>query len=215
MKWMNPKVATLFGVPLHIHLTTPLFMLATAWVYTSGWQMLSFLVTLLVIYASVIAHEYGHVLAGRYCGVGCRGVTLTPLGGVALLERVPASADVELIVTAAGPVVSLILAIWATALAVITFKVTGVFVAAAVANYVMFVFNLLPVFPMDGGRILRALLHYWLPLERSTWIAGRVGQGMACLVGFLGLVSGSWLLPVMMLLIGCWCEAEIRSTRRV
>jgi Zn-dependent protease len=204
---MNPKVCTLFGVPLHFHISFIMVMLI--------WCVLmpNMIIPLFLLFASVVAHEYGHVLAARYCGIGCKWVVLTPLGGIAYLEGMPRDSNKELIITWAGPLVSLVLALWGGALAVITYSFTDFFVILAGGNLMLFIFNILPVFPMDGGRILRASLHYWLPYEKATLIAVRIGQGMAGVLIVISILSFNFMLCLLMVIIAWASQQELNNVR--
>jgi Zn-dependent protease len=204
---MNPRICTLFGVPLHFHISFIIFFFIFSFLYPA--QILA----LAVIFASVVAHEYGHVLAAKYCGVDTKLVTLTPLGGLALLVNLPRDPTKEILIAGAGPLVSLILALWSGALALITFMITDFFIIVGLANLILFVFNVLPVMPLDGGRLFRAFLHYWYDYQKSTKIAVRVGQGMAALIIIFGVISFQFLLVITMVIIALAAESELRVAK--
>jgi Zn-dependent protease len=147
------------------------------------------------LFGSVILHELGHALAARGFGIRTRDITLYPFGGVAALEGLSDDTRKELVIALAGPVVNAVL----FGMAVVLFVLTGASWLGAIAaiNLVMGVFNLLPAFPMDGGRVLRSLLSERLGFVRASGIASRVGWWFgAAFVGF-GLVSGAWSLALV------------------
>jgi stage IV sporulation protein FB len=223
-------VATVFGIPIRIHLT---FFLLLGWV---GWAARDsvvdarrFMIFLLAVFGCVALHELGHALMARSQGVGTREIVLYPIGGVAKLEQLP-SGRVEVLIAAAGPAVNLVLA----ALLMLAFGVVEQLVPGggrgtsvlgggnllfdlALANLILFGFNLIPAFPMDGGRILRAALSMSLPIERATDIAAGIGQGIAVLLGLAGLVvfwqSPFLLLIALIVFLGAGQEAAFQRQR--
>jgi Zn-dependent protease len=158
----------------------------------------------MALFGCVVMHEYGHALASRRYGIGTRDITLLPIGGVARLERMPENPRQELWVALAGPAVNVVLAaalaMWLAATRgwapLNSLSVSGGSFAERllVANVFLVAFNLLPAFPMDGGRVLRALLAMHMPYSRATRAAARTGQGMALLFGFIGLLGNPFLL---------------------
>jgi Zn-dependent protease len=178
----------------------------------------------LCIFLCVVLHEFGHALAARRYGIGTRDITLLPIGGVARLERMPERPMQEFVVAVAGPAVNVVIAaILAGGLLVVgmwpTFDALtqrgGGFVFNLMAvNVLLVAFNMIPAFPMDGGRVLRALLATRVPYARATRIAATVGQ--VCAVGF-GLV-GLWSNPVLVLVavfvfLAAQQEAQAAETR--
>lgn len=153
-------------------------------------------------------HEFGHAIAAKGFGINTPDITLLPIGGVARLERMPEKPSQELIVALAGPAVNVVIA---SALFLVsgfrgmldTAAVEGpsLLVKLMVINVWLVLFNLLPAFPMDGGRVLRALLATRLNYARATQIAATVGQGCAFLFGFFGLTSGNYMLIFIALFI--------------
>ncbi|MBI3539280.1 MAG: site-2 protease family protein, partial [Candidatus Eisenbacteria bacterium] len=149
---------------------------------------------ILLVFACVVLHELGHALTARRYGIRTRDIVLLPIGGVARLERMPDKPSQEIVVALAGPAVNL-------AIAAVLWIALGRHVAPDVAqpvagdiieslltiNLMMLLFNLIPAFPMDGGRVLRAVLALKLPYVRATRIASLVGQGIALLFGVAGL----------------------------
>ncbi len=178
------------------------------------------------LFVCVLLHEYGHALAARRYGVGTRDITLLPIGGVARLERMPEKPSQEFAVALAGPAVNVIIALglfiglklagWWQPLNSLTTTGGDILERLLVANVFLVLFNLLPAFPMDGGRVLRALLAMKLNHARATRIAVRIGQGMALLFGFAGLFGNPMLLLIALFVwVGAAQEAaasEMKSS---
>ena len=195
------KIGRAAGIPLFLHWT---FLLVPAYVILSGLAMgrplfgiLADLTFVAVIFSCVVLHELGHALAARRFGVNTRDIILMPIGGVARLERMPKRPKEELLVALAGPAVNVVIAAVLLLLTVPFIGVSGLvnptslssnLVSRAIAvNLAMIVFNMLPAFPMDGGRVLRALLSSRLGHLKATRIASSVGRTMAILFGLAGL----------------------------
>lgn len=196
------------GTEVRIHLT---FFLLIAWLAISagarGGQTAAIeaVVFILAVFACVLAHEYGHVLTARRFGIGTRDITLLPIGGVASIERMPEKPGQELLIALAGPAVNVVIALLLfgvfgarldtqhLATAVEDQKIDLV-TRLALVNVMLVAFNLIPAFPMDGGRVLRALLSYRLDRARATRIAATIGQAFAFGLGFLGLFGNPLLL---------------------
>lgn len=202
-------VGSLFGVRIRVHAT---FTLLLAWIVASNalsgegtGATIRAVVMTLSLFAIVVMHEFGHVLTARHYGIVTRDITLLPIGGVASMERLPEDPRQEFVVAIAGPAVNVALAIVFGALA---FALGRPLAAEGVlanpdwvaqlfwANVVLAVFNLIPAFPMDGGRVLRALLALRMGTDRATATAAHLGQGLALLFGFIGLFSNPMLVFV-------------------
>jgi Zn-dependent protease len=207
MKW-SWKIARIAGIDVFMHST---FLLLVAWVaisYVINGETLAAalegVLFLLALFASVVLHEFGHALTARKYGIQTRDITLLPIGGVARLERMPEKPLEELRVALAGPVVTLVLAglLFAGLLLTNTFQpltsltvTQGNFVERLMlTNLVLALFNLIPAFPMDGGRVVRALLATRLEYTRATQIAASLGQGIALILGLVGLFTNPFLL---------------------
>jgi Zn-dependent protease len=195
------------GTEVRIHLT---FFLLLAWFgLVAGAQGgaaagFSAVVFIVAIFACVLAHEYGHVLMARRFGIGTRDIILLPIGGVASIERMPDSPTQELLIALAGPAVNVAIAFVLLVFFGASIGGSGADPAAlqnidfvsrlALINIILVVFNLLPAFPMDGGRALKALLSYRLDKVTATRIAARIGQAAAFGLGFLGLFGNPLLI---------------------
>jgi len=223
MKW-SWKLGTFAGIDVFIHAT---FLLIIGWVGLSYWQQTGTLVgTLegilftLLLFGCVVLHEYGHALTARRFGIKTRDITLYPIGGVARLERMPDKPIQELWVALAGPAVNVVIAVLLFGWLIISGTLTsiaslgltsGPFIERLMlVNITLVLFNLIPAFPMDGGRVLRALLALRLEYTRATQIAASIGQGMALLLGFIGLFSNPFLLFIAFFVwIGAGQEASM------
>jgi Zn-dependent protease/CBS domain-containing protein len=207
MKWQW-KLGTFAGIDVFIHAT---FLLIIGWFglsywLTGGtiWAVLEGIAFILLLFLFVTLHEYGHALTARRYGVRTRDITLYPIGGVARLERMPEKPIQELWVALAGPAVNVVIAAGLFMFLLLTNSLvplgeltltTGSFVERLMlVNIWLVAFNLLPAFPMDGGRVLRALLAMNMEYVRATQIAANIGQGMAFLFGFIGLFTNPFLL---------------------
>ena len=174
----------------------------------------------LVLFLCVLLHEFGHAFAARAFGIRTPDITLLPIGGVARLERMPRSPLQELVIAIAGPAVNVAIAIALLPLAISDFgprdfedfsTARGSFAGKLLAVNVMLVlFNLIPAFPMDGGRILRSLLALAIPHTSATHIAARVGQGIAVLFAIAGLFGNPFLL-IIGLFIFLGAQQELQS----
>lgn len=205
MGW-SISLGRIAGTEVRIHLT---FFLLVAWFAiiagNRGGQAAAVdaVAFVLAVFACVLAHEYGHVLAARRFGIGTRDITLLPIGGVARIERMPEKPTQELIIALAGPAVNVVIAAVLFLFfgagvgldpAAVENQTIGFATRLALVNVLLVAFNLIPAFPMDGGRVLRALLSYRLDRAFATRIAAGVGQAMAFGLGFLGLFGNPLLI---------------------
>jgi stage IV sporulation protein FB len=202
------RLGRIAGTEVRIHLT---FFLLLAWLGLSFYQqggsaaaVHGILLTCLV-FLCVLLHEFGHAFAARRYGVRTPDITLFPFGGVARLERMPEKPSEEVVVAIAGPLVNVAIAIglW-LALQGFSWPTSEVLISGAesipgallLVNIMLVLFNLLPAFPMDGGRVLRALLAMKMDYSDATQIAARIGQFLAIGLGFLGLFGNPMLILV-------------------
>jgi Zn-dependent protease len=224
------RLGRIAGVDIFLHWTFGLLIVGAVGFYVLTGrpdQAAAGVGLILAVFGCVVLHELGHALAARRYGVPTKDITLYPIGGVARLQRVPEHPTVELVIAIAGPAVNVAIAVllW-VGLAVAGRGVgppTGLAEPAGAfgsnllwANVVLVAFNLLPAFPMDGGRVLRALLAYRLDYARATRIAAAVGQGMAILFGFaavLGRFDPVLLFIALFVYLGAQQEASAALMR--
>ncbi|MES0861170.1 site-2 protease family protein [Ruegeria sp. SCPT10] len=208
MTW-SFSLGRLLGSELRVHVT---FFLLLAWVgfaaYSSGgWPAaVDNLLFVLALFACVVAHEFGHALMARRFGIKTPDITLLPIGGLARLERMPEKPMQEVLVALAGPAVNiviwLVLVLLGAGMSIGSFSdldtaSSGLVQRLAYINLLLAAFNMIPAFPMDGGRVFRALLCLRMDRSTATRIAAVSGQIVAVGFGFWGLSSGN---PVLVLI---------------
>ena len=215
------------GTEVKVHLT--FFILVAFWAmagYNAGGPAgaITAALLLLALFACILLHEFGHILMARRFGVRTPDVILLPIGGVARLERIPDEPRQELLIALAGPAVTLaivvllylVLAVSGPEPSLWGLQPAGPFLDNLMrVNLYLLLFNLFPAFPMDGGRVLRALLASRLGLVSGTRIAARLGQASAVVAGFYGLTAG---MPILLLIslfvfLGAGAEAAAVETR--
>jgi len=227
MKW-SWKLGCFAGIDVYVHAT---FFLLIGWVMLSHWLVsrnlaaaLAGVAFVLAIFLCVLLHEFGHSLAARKYGIRTRQITLLPIGGVAHLERMPDNPWHELWVALAGPTVNVVIAVFLLFVHVaqadlyplerLTVTAGPFLQRLMMVNVFLVGFNMLPAFPMDGGRVVRALLATRLEYTRATQIAAALGQAMALLFGFWGLFSNPFLLFIAFFVwIGAAAEASMAQIR--
>jgi Zn-dependent protease len=229
MRW-SARLGRFAGITVYVHLT---FLILLAWVGLERWQAQRSLAAvgegvgfMLALFACVVLHEYGHALTARRFGITTRDITLLPIGGVARLERMPDDPRQELLVAVMGPAVNVVIA----ALLFLTLQATGTWhgfgglslvqgsfaVRLMMVNLFLVGFNLLPAFPMDGGRMLRALLALRMDYVRATQVAAHLGQGFALLFGLVGLFANPFLVFIALFVwIGAAQEAALTQMKWV
>ena len=201
------KIASIFGIEVRIHLT---FLLFLVWIWFINYQVGGFegavqgVLFILGLFACVLLHEFGHAFAAKGFGIHTPDITLLPIGGVARLDRIPEKPWQELVVAIAGPMVNVVI------IAALVFVMhasaaldqpddlesptIGFLEKMVYINKMLVLFNLIPAFPMDGGRVLRALLAMAMPYLRATQIAAWIGQGLAVVFGLFGIFFNPWLV---------------------
>lgn len=200
MRW-SFSVARVAGIDVRLHVTF-LLLLAFYGLLGSGGGLggtVAAVLSVLVVFLCVLLHEFGHALAARHYGIPTHDITLLPIGGVARLERMPEEPTQEIVVALAGPAVNLVIILglslgtgFQAAFQIPSLDDTGLgntgFLYELLrVNQLLLLFNLIPAFPMDGGRVLRALLAMSLGYVRATNIAANVGQIIAVGFGLVGL----------------------------
>jgi stage IV sporulation protein FB len=170
-------------------------------------------VSLALLFASIVAHELAHALAARRYGIATNEILLLPMGGVAKIAGEPANGTQEVVIALAGPVASLALAAIAALGATLAAPVPllhGILIALATANAMLGLFNLLPAFPMDGGRVLRGLLRRRSGLVSATRTAARVARWIAVPMAIVGIAQGSLSLVLIAGFVWMTARAEER-----
>lgn len=224
MGW-SISLGTIAGTRVRIHITFLLFLVwlgAAYWAKGGVTAAANGLAFILLLFLCVVLHEFGHILMARRYGVRTPDVTLFPIGGVARMERIPEKPGQELTMALAGPLVNLVIAsalflalgdeVFSRGLA-LDEQGANLLPRLAVANLILALFNLLPAFPMDGGRALRALLAYRLGRVRATRLAASIGQMLAFGFGLLGLISGNPILVFIALFVYLGAAAESVDTQ--
>lgn len=210
MRW-SFRIGTIAGVRVELHVT---FLIFIGWIalssgLTTGSPMeaVSSVTDVLLVFACVLLHELGHATAARRYGIATRDIVLLPIGGVARLERMPEKPSEELVVALGGPAVNVVIVAALLLAGVRPVGLARMRDSASIpellllVNMVMILFNMIPAFPMDGGRVLRALLAMRLPFARATRIAAGVGQGIALLFGLAGLFVNNFMLMFIALFV--------------
>src|SRR3954452_12626647 len=219
MRWAY-RIGAVAGTAIKVHAT---FLLVVGWWALVGYSeggpgaALTSALALLALFACILLHEFGHILMARRFGVRTPDVILLPIGGVARLERIPDEPRQELLIALAGPavtlaiaaVLSLLVRVQGNQAALLTFNENQPFLPwLASANIWLLLFNLIPAFPMDGGRVLRALLASRLGLLRGTRIAASLGQSLAVVGGLYGVTRPEPLLVLVAFFVFLGANAE-------
>src|SRR5690349_8165151 len=228
MGW-SLKIGSVAGTAVRMHVT---FLLFLVWIfgvnYAAGGQQAAWsgLLFMVLLFGCVLLHEFGHIFTARAFGVTTPDVILLPIGGVARLERIPEEPWEEFLIAIAGPVVNVVIAALLVLLGgahlnldqLTTLDISGggLIDRLAAVNLFLAVFNLIPAFPMDGGRVLRALLATRLGYVHATEIAAMVGQGVAFLLGFLGLFGNPLLIFIAIFVyLAASSEAHLVAIRAI
>jgi len=225
------KIGRFSGIDVRVHWT---FLLLLAFFAFIGYQTsgnlagaLTPTAVIVALFVCVLLHEFGHSLVAQRLGIEIRSITLLPIGGVSNLESLPEKPSDEVKITIAGPLVNVVLAPVFFGVGLLLGAVpripadifTGIgsvgqfFFYLGYLNVVLAVFNLLPAFPLDGGRILRGLLATRLGALRATEISSTVGQLFAIAFFLIGLISGNFLLALVAVFIYFGARGESQMVR--
>ena len=228
MSW-SLNIGKVAGTVVRIHLT---FLLFLAWIFAASYASggaataVDSLVFMVLLFLCVLLHEFGHIFTARAFGVPTPYVTLLPIGGVAQLERIPEEPGQEFLIAIAGPLVNVVITILlvlvagahlqtAAAASVDNMNIPLIDRLAAV-NLFLALFNMIPACPMDGGRVLRALLASRLGFVRATGIAASIGQFVAFALGFIGLMYNPILIFIAIFVyLAATSEAHMVALRAV
>jgi len=227
MKWAW-KITRIAGIDIYVHAS---FFVLIVWIALSYWtigQSINAVIEgvgfILALFACVVMHEFGHALTARRYGIRTKHITLLPIGGVASLERMPEDPKEEIAVALAGPAVNVVIAFVLWIILTISgslesmeqLSLTGgsFLQRLMLLNLVLAVFNLLPAFPMDGGRVLRAALAMRMDHNDATQVAAKVGQVLALWLGFFGLMYNPLLVFIALFIwIGAAAEAGLEGVK--
>ena len=226
MKW-SLKLARVRGILIQVHWTFLILVTYVAMAYASGGAsaagVAKGVALLIAMFGCVVLHELGHALTAQRFGIHTKDITLLPIGGIARLGRPPDDPTEEFFIAVAGPAVNVVIAgvLWAMLAATDSLQPIRslldlggpFFVQLMWINVVLVLFNLLPAFPMDGGRILRSLLAFRLDYGRATAIAATMGQAMAILFGFLALSPLNPFLLFIAIFVFMGARAEAQQVR--
>ena len=205
MSW-SLNIGRVAGTVVRVHLT---FLLFLAWIFAASYASggaataVDSLIFMVLLFLCVLLHEFGHIFTARAFGVPTPYVTLLPIGGVAQLERIPEEPGQEFLIAIAGPLVNVVITAALVLLAGAHLQTSAAAVdnmqiplldRLAAVNLFLALFNMIPAFPMDGGRVLRALLASRLGYVRATEIAAAIGQFVAFALGFIGLLINPILI---------------------
>lgn len=208
MEW-SVKLGTVGGTAIRLHMT---FLLLLVWIWLmhyriggtpAAWEGMIFVIS---VFACVVLHEFGHIAVARRFGIRTPDIILLPIGGVARLERMPTKPAEEFLIAVAGPLVNVVIAALLVAaiggavgwdeLAAPQDPSVNFLVRLAGVNVFLVLFNMIPAFPMDGGRVLRAVLAMRWSWGRATRVAAKIGQGVAFAMGIVGLFYNPLLILI-------------------
>lgn len=229
MKW-SLKIARIAGIDVFVHWTFLILLVWILWANLRSGQTLGESMTgvwfILALFTCVLLHEFGHGLMARRFGISTRNITLLPIGGVANIEKLPEKPGQELLVAIAGPAVNVVIA----GLIALGFLLAGkegnwlelgqpitggnFMSGLLLVNLTLALFNLIPAFPMDGGRVLRAALSMKLGRATATEWAARIGQLLAIGFVFFGAFYNFWLIFIgIFIYLGASAEANYEATQ--
>jgi Zn-dependent protease len=212
-RWFNMDITTAFGIQTTVHWSVTLIFLLMLFLAPS-----QFIPLIVFFFLTVVPHEYGHAIAAKWYGLETKRIVLYPIGGVAFIMpnmKVKMERWTEIVIASAGPAVSLALGILGLGMSWFTGVSTtnlNVWAYIGVINLVMFVFNMMPAFPMDGGRILRAALTFWWDKLTSTRYAYYTSIGFCVLFSVIGLLLGNVGLILTMAVVHYLSRMELQQT---
>ncbi|MFH0887177.1 MAG: site-2 protease family protein [bacterium] len=228
------QITEFFGLPIYIDLSWIIIVLLISWTLAVGWfpytnpelstfvHWLLALTSALLMFASLLAHEIAHSLVARKMGIPIKGITLFIFGGVAQLEKEPQDPKVEFLMAIAGPLTSIVLGLIFLSCALLLQNIPelsaldSILTYLMVINFIVAIFNLIPGFPLDGGRILRSIIwHYTKSLRRATAYASSAGKFFAYLLIFYGVVNfflGAFIGGLWAILIGFFLREAAASS---
>lgn len=224
------QIGIFFGIPVKIHWSFGLLLLFIAYTVLSNdmkpWQSAAYGVLVLTVFLCVVLHEYGHALTGRRFGVYTQDIIISPIGGLARMNKMPEKPIHEFYITIAGPLVNLFIGVF---IGLLFFVFYGKFSMdlnsydynqpmeyvrmLAPINLTLFLFNLIPAFPMDGGRILRSLLATKIGKVKATKIASGIGRILATCFIIYGIFDQQLILSMIGLFIFMMAGQEYDQTK--
>lgn len=222
-RWFNIKLTTAFNITTTVHWSVVAFALASLFIAGPMYAGI-----MLLVFLCVVPHEYGHALAARMFGIKTRSIILYPLGGVALLEPNPEIQMIrmkEFVVAIAGPIVTLALSMIGLGAMLLgslfeeDFQATmlayqgGFWFYLFVINMSLFIFNMIPAFPMDGGRVLRSILSCFMDHTLSTKIAFYISIGFCVLFAVCGFLFGNFMLLIIAMFIYMVGKQEVQQAQ--
>ena len=223
MRW-SYKLFRAFGIDVRVHITFLLLIGLVVMLSAKDqgiWQAINSALIVILVFGTVVLHEFGHSLAAMHYGVPVKDITLLPIGGVARLGFIPRNPWQEFVIAVAGPAVNVVLAgicfpiVIGASFIELTSNVDilsgGMLMQFFSVNLVLLIFNLIPAFPMDGGRILRSLLAMRMNYLNATRIAARVGQFVCLLFFIYGITSGAPMLSFIAIFIYFGAADELRA----
>ncbi|MQW89484.1 site-2 protease family protein [Sinorhizobium saheli] len=228
MGW-SIKLGTIAGTAIRVHVT---FALLLVWIWLMHYRIggtpaaVEGIAFVIAVFVCVVLHEFGHIAAARRFGINTPDITLLPIGGVARLERMPEEPGQEFVIAIAGPLVNVAIAAVLIAMLGTTVGMDqmadvedpqgGFLARLAGVNVFLVLFNMIPAFPMDGGRVLRAALASRLSWSRATQIAAMIGQGLAFVFGFVGLFYNPLLIFIgIFVYLAATAEAQNAQIREI
>lgn len=204
-KYASFNLGKWFNIPLSVHWSATVFALLL--LIFNPFYSLAFVTAMFF----VIFHEFGHALAAKKLGYDCKSITMYCLGGIAMVQVPSDKPKDEFLITLAGPAVNFVFALLSLPFAIFFQNTFGlIFTFIFVINFMLFAFNLLPMFPMDGGRLLRSLLNFWWKNEhKSTLVAVRTGQYLGIFLGICSILIGNLMLFLIIIVMWLFSESEL------